>query len=223
MGDDLGRRSWTGTLLFETILDRHFTFSQLRRSWTGTLLFRNCLIHFEVRRFRSVAAKPHGGCAATGVPDQVLSVQVLSASEHAVFPGNTWVAHGTHGILGDPRRSRLGAPRGHSGTPSNRLNPNVFRVTTSISTPLSVNKGHDAFGGILAACTTPPDELNRVDPPVARLRLVDEGVGPPELLAQFSLRQAGLFTPLSEEPAEASVGGVVLGSCSHDGNTLKAV
>lgn len=77
-----------------------------------------------------------------------------------------------------------------------------------------------AVGRLLSARLTPPDELDRVDSPIASFRLVDEGMGLPEPLAQLPLRKASVQPPFSQQFAEFSVGRIVLGSCSHAGNTL---
>ena len=72
----------------------------------------------------------------------------------------------------------------------------------------------------MAASPTPPDELDGVNPSIARLGLVDERMGLLEPLAKLPLRKARVQPPFSEQFAQFSVGGIVLRSCSHEGNTL---
>ena len=78
----------------------------------------------------------------------------------------------------------------------------------------------DCFRWIEAASFAPADHFNRIDPPVARFRLVYERVGTLQFASQLSLGEIGLQTPLSKQLTQPPVCGVMLRLCAHPGRTL---
>ena len=66
-----------------------------------------------------------------------------------------------------------------------------------------------------AAGAGPDDELRQVHPPVAGLAVVEPALRPVQVLAQLTLRQAGLLTQGPQEPRQMAVKCRVLGLGRH--------